>query len=307
VVGGEDGTTDERPGEDAVILDAALLADLDAGVLDGERARDVGAAAAADPDAQAVLDALAATRADLAAAPDPPVPAAVAARWRAAITRTAPDRAGPGRNDSAGTPVGPTMPPAPPGTGTPSATATSAGTATPGTVRRGAAPGPSGRGRIPSHTGHGRAPTDGRPPAGPPARPRRAPWRRPAVLAAVALLAVLATALVLGRGPGDGPGSDPGGSGVPVTAATLVTQATVSMGLHDTGPYEDPGRRTACLATVRPPGVAPTAPLLGGRRVVYEGRAGYLLLLGTGRLGIFDVVVVDPGCTTRLASVRVEP
>lgn len=65
--------------------DRHLLADLDAGLLDEATAREVRAAVAADPEAQAVLDALAATRAELAAVPPPPVPPTLAARWSAAL------------------------------------------------------------------------------------------------------------------------------------------------------------------------------------------------------------------------------
>ena len=56
--------------------DVRLLAALDAGLLDEATAREVRAAAEADPASRAVLDALAATRAELAAEPDPPVPPA---------------------------------------------------------------------------------------------------------------------------------------------------------------------------------------------------------------------------------------
>jgi hypothetical protein len=62
-----------------------LLADLDADGLDPATAARARADAAGDPHAAAVLDALAATRADLAALADPPVPAHLAARWDAAL------------------------------------------------------------------------------------------------------------------------------------------------------------------------------------------------------------------------------
>lgn len=61
--------------------DVELLADLDAGVLDAERARAVRAHAAADPASARVLDALAATRAELRALPSMQVPPDVLARW----------------------------------------------------------------------------------------------------------------------------------------------------------------------------------------------------------------------------------
>lgn len=65
--------------------DLELLAELDAGLLDARRAAEVRAAAIADPASAAVLDAFAATRAELAALPAPPVPAAVHRRWVAAL------------------------------------------------------------------------------------------------------------------------------------------------------------------------------------------------------------------------------
>jgi hypothetical protein len=75
----------ERPGP----LDVAALADLDAGLPDEALAARARTAAAADPEAAAVLDALATTRAELAALPTPEVPPAVAARWAAALATEA--------------------------------------------------------------------------------------------------------------------------------------------------------------------------------------------------------------------------
>ena len=66
-----------------------LLADLDAGLLDPERAAEVREAAARDADATAVLAGLAATRAELAGLADPPLPARYAARWDAALAAEA--------------------------------------------------------------------------------------------------------------------------------------------------------------------------------------------------------------------------
>jgi len=78
-----------RPDGRAAPLDVAALADLDAGLPDEARAARARAEAAADPAAAAVLDALAATRAELAALPTPEVPAAAEARWRAALAAEA--------------------------------------------------------------------------------------------------------------------------------------------------------------------------------------------------------------------------
>src|SRR5690606_25184688 len=74
----------ERPA-----LPAELLADLDAGLLDPERAAEVREAAARAADATAVLAGLAATRAELAGLADPPLPARYAARWDAALAAEA--------------------------------------------------------------------------------------------------------------------------------------------------------------------------------------------------------------------------
>jgi hypothetical protein len=78
----------ERPDLPADLL-ADLDADLDAGLLDPVGAAEVRAAASQDPDAAAVLAALAATRAELGELADPPVPAAYAARWDAALAAEA--------------------------------------------------------------------------------------------------------------------------------------------------------------------------------------------------------------------------
>jgi hypothetical protein len=69
-----------------------VLADLHAGVLDDDRAAELWPVVNADPDARAVLDALDATRADLASladAPAPPMPAEFAARLDAALAAEA--------------------------------------------------------------------------------------------------------------------------------------------------------------------------------------------------------------------------
>ena len=90
----------ERVPDPAEPLDVAALAELDAGLPDDAEAAARRRAAATDPRAAEVLDALAATRAELAAAGDPELPPEVAARWTAALaaepTRQQPVRAGRG-------------------------------------------------------------------------------------------------------------------------------------------------------------------------------------------------------------------
>jgi hypothetical protein len=206
-----------------------LLADLDAGVLDDDRAAQVRAAAAEDARATAVLAAFAATRADLAALPEPDVPAGVAARWDAALAAEA------GRREAEG-PEGPVA-------------ATETGTAL---------------GRLVRY--------------------------RPALAAAAVLAVALVAGLLLLR-----PGV-PGPDRLPLERVDLVAAGRAALGATDAGELADPARRAACLAVVAPPGVWADAPFLGGRRVDLDGRQGVLLALGSGELGRFHVVVVDPGC-----------
>ena len=206
--------------------DVAALADLDAGLPDQDRAARDRAAAAADPRAAAVLDALAATRAELAALPTPEIPPAVVARWTAALEAEArhPDR---------------------------------------DMVTGGGSEATSNR-----HTG----------PRGGSARPA---WRP---LAAAAVLAVVVAsglgALVQRPVPAVG-------------RVELVALGRATIGTTVVGELADPARRAACLRAVAP---AAGETLLGGRRVVLDGRPGVLLVLATGTRGGLRILTVDPAC-----------
>ena len=207
--------------------DVARLAECDAGLPDDTEAAARRLDAQADPQAAAVLDALAATRAELAAAGEPELPPAVAARWAAALA------------------------------------------AEPAVVK-------------------------------PPRAPRR-PGRRRVLLAAAAVAAAAAAAVgVVGLGASAQPV-------LTVSRVDLVAVATSTVGTVDVGALADPGRREACLRAVLPD--ATGQRLLGGRRVVLDGRPGVLLVLATGTRGGLRVVTVDPGCGPAggalLAQVRV--
>lgn len=235
--------------------DPELLADLDADLLEPERAGRVRSAAQADPGARAVLAALAATRVELAAAADPPLPPGLAERWNAALAAEVAAR--PGHGPRPGEPDEPSEPQ--PRRHEPRQHRPAAPSAT-------HAPRPHGR--------------NGAPRSG----PRRIPRGR-------LLLAGSGLALLLLAGLTAGLPRPSGLTGVQLAGAGLA-----AAGADDAGGLDDPARRAACLRAVAAPGVPPDAPLIGARRVTYEGRAGILLLLGTGRRGAFDVVVVDPGC-----------
>jgi hypothetical protein len=282
-----------RPGPDI-----RRLADLDAGLLDEATAREVRAAAEADPAARAVLDALTATRAELAALPDPPVPPALAARWSAALaaeqSRRPPDNAteaavGPDRVvDTAVDPaVAPTSHPERP-LRTPSTPCEETET-----VRSPAPPPDSSIATSGRARGTRRFPQR--------ARGAARLLRRPAVLAAALLVAVAVVAGLRARA------EPPPTVGRP----QLVAEALSAVGVRDTGGLDDPVRRTGCLRAVGAPVDSPDAPLLGGRRVTFEGEPGVLLVLGTGLRGTFDVLIVDPDCGPSggrlLAATRVTP
>jgi len=393
--------------------DVRLLAALDAGLLDEATAREVRAAAEADPASRAVLDALAATRAELAAHPDPPVPPALAERWSAALaaeqarlsaptpqptpsapqpaasppssaaTRsTAAQAAPPGSTRAGAHPLTsphagadplPSPPPSPravstatsaptrPGcarssapdgralecaTPPPDVTSAAAAPATPAPATptstapptaaaaadsQSSASPPANEGSTapqsdalkpaaigpradaeppPPPSGH-RAASDSSPaggrrssPSRPPGKPARRPGRllrRPAVLAAALLIAVGVGAALRAR-----PEPLPA-----VGRPQLVAEALSAVGVRDTAGLADPRRRAGCLRAVDAPVESPQAPLLGGRRVTFEGAEGVLLVLGTGHRGAFDVLIVDPDCGPGagklLAATRVTP
>jgi hypothetical protein len=197
---------------DPVPPDVVALAGLDA----AEAAR-VRGDAGTGPGAASVLDALAATRAELGALPVPDVPPAVEERWTAALAaerrRTDPRAA------------------------------------------------PTGRGPR-----------------------RRRPSRRVLAAAALVLLAGIGLGL-LARRPDPPPD---------VTRVQLVALGREAVGTLDVGALAERGRRDACLGVVAP--AAAGEALLGGRRVVLDGRPGVLLVLATGARGGLRILTVDPGC-----------
>lgn len=264
--------TRETPGPDI-----ELLAALDAGLLDPERARSVRCAAEADPAAAHVLQALAATRAELAAEPDLTVPPEVAARWAAALAAEGPARP-PSAADSAADLALEVEPPN--GTAGPPASGSSRATTRP-------RPG-DWTGRVePRGRGSRRATPAPRPNTG--GRYRSRWWeRRHPLAAAAALAALLAGAVLFGR-----PAAP---DSVRLSRVDLAAVGTAAVGVTDVGELIDPTRRAACLRAAAPIGLPPDAPLLGGRHVLLDGRPGILLVLPGGELGRFRLVVVDPAC-----------
>jgi hypothetical protein len=203
--------------------DPVDLAALDADLPDAARAAVRRRAAQSDPPSADVLDALAATRAELTALPAPEVPPETAARWEAALA---------------------------------------------------------------AERDRSRPPADADEDAdeGSPPRRRRL---RPRVVLALSAAAAAVAAVVLGA-------PRPASPVLTVSRVDLVTVATSAVGVVDVGELGDPARREACLRAVLPD--AAGERLLGGRRVVLDGRPGVLLVLATGTRGQLHVVTVDPGC-----------
>jgi hypothetical protein len=104
--------------------------------------------------------------------------------------------------------------------------------------------------------------------------------------------AAAAAAIVVGTGLGVGLRPDPAAPAV--SRVELVALGRATIGTTDVGELADPARRAACLQSVAP--AAAGDRLLGGRRVVLDGRAGVLLVLATGTRGELRIVTVDPGC-----------
>lgn len=203
----------ERARDPADPPDVAALAELDAGLPDAAEAGARRRAMRSDPRAAEVLDALAATRAELAAAGEPDLPPAVAARWSAALAAEA-------------------------------------------TGRR---------------------------------RPARRSYRRRVVLVAAAAAVVAGVVGVVGVAV-----LRPARPVLTTSHVDLAAVATSTVGTMDAGALADPARRAACLRAVLPE--AAGERLLGGRRVVLDGRPGVLLVLATGTRGGLRVVTVDPDC-----------
>lgn len=122
---------------------------------------------------------------------------------------------------------------------------------------------------------------------------RRAAWGGVALLAAAAV----AVAVALGSGPPETPGA-PVAAPLRLTAGDLADGLDDALGVADYGPLTDPAVLRGCLAANGAAG----APL-GAREVTVGGRRGVLLVLPTGRLARFRLLVVGPDCTAGTPSV----
>jgi hypothetical protein len=242
------------------------------------------------PGEEALFEALDRTRADLAAAPVPPLPTGFAAQLQA---RIAAERAAAGTGDPSSDPPIPqpssshpssSQPPSPdPSSSQPSSSQ-------PGHLAPSRPSSSRPRGRAAADTGPGRG-----------GRHRRVLAIGLAALAVVAV--VTGGVIAAGGGPtapaptaAPAPVGPPAPAPAPLSADDPVRALRTGLGARDPGPLADPARRAACLVAHGLP--AGTVPL-GSRQVVLDGRPGTLLVLPTGTAARFRLLVVGPECTAR--------
>lgn len=146
-------------------------------------------------------------------------------------------------------------------------------------------------------------------------RGRRIGWAAGVLVAAAAVAAVVVVTVPRGGSPATGVAAPPptasqlpGGANQPVrlTTGELASGTTVAAALRrgDYGPLSVPSAMAACL---RANGVS-AAPV-GGMQVVLDGTPGTLLILTTGTVARYRILVVGQNCAAgtpdRLADVTV--
>jgi hypothetical protein len=237
-----------------------VLADLHAGVLDAAMSDELWPRVRSDPGARAVLDSLDATQAELTALatrPPPPMPADLAARLDAAIAAEAAATFAP---PAPRQPTGPAQP-YPPSQVAPVADLAAA------------------RAR----------------------RNRRVGWGAGVLVAAAAAVAIAVVAVPHGGTSGPGiaepaptTGQANGGAPVALTSGHLTAAtAAAALGRSDYGPLADPATRSACLAANEQDANRTPA---GAMRVTLDGKPGVLMVLTTGELAQYRLLVVGPDC-----------
>lgn len=109
---------------------------------------------------------------------------------------------------------------------------------------------------------------------------------------AVAAAAVVVSCVLIPTALRSGHAADPGAV-LAIAHIDLADAGRAAVGEADFGALADPQRRAECLQAV---GVDPSVTVLGGRRVLLENKPGVLLVLATGKLGQFRLLVVDEPC-----------
>jgi hypothetical protein len=107
-----------------------------------------------------------------------------------------------------------------------------------------------------------------------------------------ALVAAAAVAVAVISIPHGTTGGRPSAAGTPVTSLNSATLAA-ALGRADYGPLTDATRRAACLAANRQD---PNQIPAGAMQVTLFGKPGVLLVLTTGKLAQYRLLVVGPNC-----------
>jgi hypothetical protein len=272
-----------------------VLADLHAGVLEEAVSDELWAKVRSDPEASAVLDSLDATRAELtglASRPPPPMPAQFAARLDAALAAEAAAMFAPPapRQPAAAPPlVGRPQQPTrqqnePPQQVAPQQTGPHQ------TGPRQVAPQQQVTPVVDLATARNR-------------RNKRMGWGAGVLVAAAAAIAVVVVAIPHGgtTGPGVaepaptvGASGTGGGGAVALTSGHLTAATAASaLGRSDYGPLTDPAARSACLSAN---GQDADRTPAGAMRVTLDGKPGVLMVLTTGKLAQYRLLVVGPDC-----------
>lgn len=122
-------------------------------------------------------------------------------------------------------------------------------------------------------------------------RNQRLGWVAGALVAAAAV-AVAVISIPRGTiGPGSAQAAPAQLHSGHINGATL----TAALGRTDYGPLTDPARRAGCLAAN---GQDPNQTPAGAMQVTLDGRPGVLMVLTTGQLARYRLLVVGPNCAT---------
>lgn len=131
-------------------------------------------------------------------------------------------------------------------------------------------------------------------------RNKRIGWATGLVAAAAAIVAV-GTVLVpnlnqqQGTPQAEAPQPAPGNSRpLALTGDNLKQSAPQALGVHDAGPLSDTNKLAGCLAANKAGGPSSVA---GIRQLTLDGRPGVLMLLTTGKVAQFRLLVVSPDCS----------
>jgi hypothetical protein len=130
-------------------------------------------------------------------------------------------------------------------------------------------------------------------------RGKRIGWTAGLVAAAAAVIGVVVVSLPHNGNQGTPeaapPSTDGSAAGPPVALRGQLNAATVSaaLGRADYGPLTEPSRRAACLAAN---GQNPDRTPAGAMRVTLNGTPGVLMVLPTGQLAQYRLLVVGLDC-----------